>query len=244
MSAPTSATPWHPLTPVEVAGLLSTTDARWWLSGGAALDRWLGAPIRERVNIDVSTTRSHLPTLITALPTGYTAWVSPGSGDAATGSASRHAVSQPPGYGRTNPGGSHAGWRLAQVVEADADVQRVHILRDADEAWVLQVNVEDGVDRAWLYLRDPRLQLPWDAAVLNLDGIPTGAPEVQLVWKALRPRPEDEIDKDAVLPKLPEAARAWWEKAILSIHPHSTWSIHVRSPFAPAKASWNRSRRS
>ena len=74
--------------------------------------------------------------------------------------------------------------------------------------------------------------------------IPTGAPEVQLVWKALRPYPDDEADKDVILPALPEEARTWWEKAILSIHPHSTWSIHVRSPFAPAKASWNRTRRS
>ena len=59
----------------------------------------------------------------------------------------------------------------------------------------------------------------------------------------LRPRPEDELDKDAVFPKLSDEARAWWERAILSIHPHSTWSIHVRTPLTPAKASWNRPRR-
>jgi hypothetical protein len=76
--------------------------------------------------------------------------------------------------------------------------------------------------------------------VLDVDGIPTGAPEVQLVWKALRPRPEDDLDKDAVLPELSAEARAWYERSILSVHPHSSWSIQVRSPFAPAKASWNR----
>jgi hypothetical protein len=79
--------------------------------------------------------------------------------------------------------------------------------------------------------------------VLDIDGIPTGAPEVQLVWKALRPRPEDGTDMDAVVAELSDEARAWYEKAILSIHPHSTWSIHVRSPFAPAKASWNKKNR-
>lgn len=102
--------------------------------------------------------------------------------------------------------------------------------------------MEDGSDRAWLYRRDSRLQLPWDAAVLDLDGIPTGAPEVQLVWKALRPRPEDDLDKDAVLPHLSEEKRSWWQRAILTIHPHSTWAIHVRSPLTPAKSSWNRGR--
>jgi hypothetical protein len=56
----------------------------------------------------------------------------------------------------------------------------------------------------------------------------------------LRPRPEDDLDKDVVLPQLSDEARSWFERAILSVHPHSNWSIHVRSPFAPAKASWNR----
>lgn len=125
---------------------------------------------------------------------------------------------------------------------ADADLQPVLVRDDAKDTWVLQVNVEDGAPRAWVYKRDPRLQLPWDRAVLDIDGIPTGAPEVQLIWKALRPRPEDDADKDAVVAELTDEARTWYEKAILSIHPHSNWSIHVRSPFAPAKASWNKPR--
>ena len=123
---------------------------------------------------------------------------------------------------------------------AEEDLQPVLVHDDAMEAWVLQVNVEDGAPRAWMYKRDPRLTLPWDRAVLDLGGIPTGAPEVQLVWKALRPRPEDDLDKDAVLPTLAGEARTFFETALLRIHPHSSWTIPIRSPFAPAKASWNR----
>lgn len=208
---PTPDTTWRPLDPRGVAELLSGADARWWLSGGAALDRWLGEPIRPRGNIDVSTTPADLEGLIDALPDEFSAWAMVDAelvawGDQAT----------------------------------DADVQPVLVRDDAADAWVLQVNVEDGIERAWLYRRDPRLQLPWDRAVLDIDGIPTGAPEVQLVWKALRPRPEDELDKDAVLPRLSDEAVAFYETALLRVHPHSTWAIHVRSPFAPAKASWNR----
>lgn len=210
--APTPATHWERLTPEAAAELLAGTSARWWLSGGAALDRWLGAPIRARANTDVSTTTRDLAHLVEALPAGFSAWAPRDEDD------------------------------LVPFAEAptDADLQPVRILDDAKGAWVLQVNVEDGIDRAWLYRRDPRLQLPWDRAVLEIDGIPTGAPEVQLVWKALRPRPEDETDKDAVLPTLSEEARAFYETALLRIHPHSTWAIHVRSPLTPAKASWNR----
>ncbi|MFD5214250.1 nucleotidyltransferase domain-containing protein [Microbacterium sp. NPDC058345] len=205
---------WQPLAADEVARLLAPAGVRWWLSGGVALDRWLGHPIRPRSNVDVSVLRPSMRALIDSLPPGYSAWADAGDDVVA----------------------------VADVPE-DADLHPVLVRDDASGAWVLQVNVEDGVDRAWVYKRDPRLQLSWERAVHDVDGIPTGAPEVQLVWKALRPRPEDDIDKDAVLSALSAEARAWFERAILSIHPHSSWSIHVRSPLAPAKASWNRSRR-
>jgi len=217
MPASAADTPWEPLDPQGVAGLLSTASVRWWLSGGAALDRWVGHPIRERANIDVSVVAGDLAALVAGLPDGYSAWAPSGDDD-----------------------------ELVPFAEAptDADLQPVLIRDDEKNAWVLQVNAEDGAPRAWVYKRDPRLTLPWDRAVIDLDGIPTGAPEVQLVWKALRPREEDTVDKDAVLPGLSPEAVQFYETALLRIHPHSTWSIHIRSPFAPAKASWNRKKSS
>ncbi|MEJ1922841.1 nucleotidyltransferase domain-containing protein [Microbacterium sp. KHB019] len=208
-----AATAWEPLSTEVVAELLAKADVRWWLSGGAALDRWLGRSIRERTNIDVSVLAADLAALVASLPAGYSAWAPSGEDDEIV---------------------------VFEDAPQDADLQPVLIRDDAKDAWVLQVNAEDGAPRAWVYKRDPRLTLPWDRAVLDVDGIPTGAPEVQLVWKALRPRSEDTADKDAVLPHLDEAAVSFYETALLRIHPHSTWAIHVRSPFAPAKASWNR----
>lgn len=208
-----AARKWRPLTPDAVAELLAAAPVRWWLSGGAALDRWLRAPIRHRENIDVSVVARDLAALVGSLPAGFSAWA---------------------------PAGDAGAMVPFAEAPADADLQPVLVRDDAADAWVLQINAEDGAGRVWIYKRDPRLSLSWDRAVVDLDGIPTGAPEVQLVWKALRPRPEDTVDKDAVLPTLGEPAVAFYETALLRIHPHSTWAIHVRSPFAPAKASWNK----
>ncbi|WP_341940330.1 MULTISPECIES: hypothetical protein [unclassified Microbacterium] len=215
MTAPVlaSSTPWMPADVDSIAGLLGGVPVRWWLSGGAALDRWLGREIRTRPNTDVSVAAVDLSALVDALPARVTAWT----------------LSDVEGC--VVP---------LDTAPADADPHPVLLQDEERGVWVLQVNVEDGSPRAWVYKRDPRLSLPWDRAVLDLDGVPTGAPEVQLVWKALRPRPEDEVDKDAVIATLDDEARSWYEGAILSIHPHSTWSIRIRSPFAPAKASWNR----
>jgi hypothetical protein len=210
-----SATEWKPLSPQQVAELLASASVRWWLSGGCALERWLGRVIRERQNIDVSVSAGDLAALVASLPAGFSAW-------APVDEESVVSFSDAP---------------------QDADLQPVLIRDDGRGVWALQVNVEDGAPRAWMYKRDPRLTLPWERAVVDIDGIPTGAPEVQLVWKALRPRPEDDVDKDAVFDSLPDEAREWFERTILRVHPHSTWSIHVRSPFAPAKASWNRTKR-
>ncbi|KJL21401.1 hypothetical protein RN51_02421 [Microbacterium oxydans] len=211
-----SATPWQPTDVGGVIALLGDSPVRWWVSGGVALDRWLGREIRTRPNTDVSVIASDLPALVDGLPAGFTVW----------------APAEAEGY-------------VVPFDEApgDSDRQPVLVRDESREMWVLQVNVEDGTRDAWVYKRDPRLTLPWERAVVDLDGVPIGAPQLQLVWKALRPRPEDDLDKDAVLAVLDDDARGWYERAILSIHPHSTWSIHVRSPFAPAKASWNRTSR-
>jgi len=213
----TSATRWEPLDAQGAAEVLSAASVRWWLSGGAALDRWLGRAIRPRPNADVSVTATDLPALVASLPPRFSAWAPI----------------------------DESGEEVVPFADAPAaaDLQPVLVRDDEADAWVLQVNVEDGAPRAWVYKRDPRLTLPWDRAVLDIDGIPTGAPEVQLVWKALRPRAEDTVDRDAVLPELSAEAVAFYETALLRIHPHSTWAIHVRSPFAPAKASWNRTSR-
>lgn len=121
-----AAITWAPLEPQQVAALLSAAPVRWWLSGGAALDRWLGRSIRPRSNVDVSVVAADLAALVASLPEGFSAWA---------------------------PAGDHDGLTPFEDAPTDADLQPVLIRDDAAEAWVLQVNAEDGAARAWVYKR-------------------------------------------------------------------------------------------
>ncbi|WP_420176750.1 nucleotidyltransferase domain-containing protein [Luteococcus sp. OSA5] len=210
---PARDTQWQPWSPLEAADALTRSQARWWVSGGSAIDLLLDRP-SERDDLDLSTTAADLGPLCDALPHGISAW-------------------------------ADLDGQLAPLGEApgDADLQRVLLHDDQRGVWVAELHVEDGAPKAWLYRRDPRLQLPWAEAVVDHGGIPVGALQVQLLWKALRPSPQDDADRADALPLLDETQRAWLGTALLRIHPHSSWAIHTRSPFAPAKASWNRGRR-
>ena len=117
--------PWAPLVPEQLPRMFGGTGARWWLSGGVALDRWLGVPIRARENIDISTTAADLPSVVTALTARFSVWATVD--------------------GEVRP------WAEAS---AEEDLQPVLVHDDAMEAWVLQVNVEDGAPRAWMYKRE------------------------------------------------------------------------------------------
>jgi hypothetical protein len=61
---------WQPLEVATVAAMLGLSDARWWLSGGCAIDHWLGRTTRTHGDIDVSTLRSGVQQLLAVLPTG------------------------------------------------------------------------------------------------------------------------------------------------------------------------------
>ncbi|MDO5535660.1 MAG: hypothetical protein Q4F65_13550, partial [Propionibacteriaceae bacterium] len=71
---PSTDAPWAPLTVDDLAAVFGDLDARWWLSGGVALEHWLGEPIREQANIDVSTLPGDVAAVVAALPDHLRAW--------------------------------------------------------------------------------------------------------------------------------------------------------------------------
>jgi len=66
---------WEPFGVRQVVSLLDAVPVRWWLSGGAALDQFLGFASREHEDIDVSVVRSDWPLVQEALSPALDLWV-------------------------------------------------------------------------------------------------------------------------------------------------------------------------
>ncbi|OIH97581.1 nucleotidyltransferase domain-containing protein [Curtobacterium sp. MCBA15_001] len=184
---------WSPLSVPAVAELLSGTPA--WLSGGVALDHWLGRVTREHGDVDVSVTRGHLPSFLSTLPVSL------------------------------RPFAAQDGWLTPlDELPSLAGVVNVWCRDDRSGRWSLQVNAEVGDDASWVYRRDSAVTLPWSDAVLVVDGVRTVAPQVQLLWKSRSPTATDEDDRRQVMPRLGPAAAEWLARSIRTAHPDSPWA--------------------
>lgn len=183
----------------EVASLFARCPMRWWLSGGWAIDHWLGSRTRDHGDIDVSTLRPHLAGLLSALPAGLRPFA---------------AV-----HGHLLPLEEHLD---------DRGIHNIWVQERRRDRFVLQINVEEGDERVWRYRRDPRIELTWDRAVGHLRGVEASTPATQLLWKSRDPRTRDEHDLSVIHGALNARDRRWLRESIQLAHPGSPWADDAR----------------
>jgi hypothetical protein len=136
---------WDPLRPADVAALLRGCGARWWLSGGCGIDAWLGRATREHGDTDVSVLRTDWSALAAVLP------------------ARLEPFAASDGELFTMPGGP-----------APSAVHNIWIRDAGTGRWVLQVNLEEGDERAWRYRRDPSVSRAWERVFRSGGDLPVG----------------------------------------------------------------------
>ena len=176
--------------------------ATWWIAGGHALDLFLQRPTRHHADIDVSILRRDQALVHQALP-GWDI-----------------RAADPPGTLRVWPAGE----------ELPGNVHDIWCRERSDAPWRLQFMLEDTVGELWVSRRDPRITRPLsDLGLRSPEGIPFLGPEIQLHYKAARPRPKDEQDFRNALPRMSEAQREWLWRTIDTVHPEHTWSFVIRS---------------
>jgi hypothetical protein len=190
---------WAGLHPRAARALLAGLGAPWWVAGGWALDLFLGRQTRPHKDLDVGILRRDAPQVPAALA-GWEFFA------------------------------AHRG-RLARCDPGHAP-QHVHGLwvRPApDSPWTLELLLDESAGDRWLFRRDPHIARPLREIVRrDPEGIPYLAPEVQLLYKAQRPRDEDAADFAQVLPHLEPDARDWLLAALTRSDPAHAWLARLR----------------
>jgi GNAT superfamily N-acetyltransferase len=191
---------WAPWRPQGVARRLAGVTRPWHVAGGWALELW-------RSDQGLEPMREH-GDLEIAIPRGAYRPVADALGLVPYGVNS--GAIWPLGDGRP-------GRHLRQVWMAEHGRYRIDVILEA------------GGERTWVFKRDPRISLPMRQAVMrSQDGIPYLRPGAVLLYKAARPgrtpRPKDETDFEAVVPGLEDAERDWLLCALATAYPGHPWT--------------------
>jgi aminoglycoside-2''-adenylyltransferase len=184
--------PWDPLDLGEITRLFEGWPARWWISGGVALELHLGRSWRSHDDSDVSILREDAPSMRQLL-SGWDIQV------AASGTLIPWDGSVP-------------------VVKAEQN--NMWCRKAHDHPWCLDVTISDGDGERWIYRRNPTIQVLWaDAVLLGEQGIPYLSPELQLLFKGKNNRTMDDKDASEVIPALSCEQRRWLRALLPGDHP-------------------------
>ena len=94
--------------------------------------------------------------------------------------------------------------------------------------WAFQLMVGDSSEDQWLFRRDARVRRPIATiGSVTTEGIPYMAPEIQLLYKAKAPRPQDEADFARTFPHLSQASRTLLVQALALVYPGHRWLLEL-----------------
>lgn len=193
--------PWDRHTPASAAELLEGFDALWWISGGWAIEAFTGVP-REHDDVDVTIFRRDIPAFRAHFAGRFDLWAA-GSGQIVPLNDRRPQV--PLWMGQL--------W------------MREHALAP----WQLDVLLNSGSHRRWIFKRDHTVTRPFeDATWIGADGHRYLRPELVLAHKAKLDRLKDTADLAATWPLLDKAAQTWLEGWVARTTPDHRWLQHMR----------------
>jgi hypothetical protein len=197
---------WDPASVPEVAARFAAITPPWWVAGGYALELAAGRRWREHGDIDVLLLRRDQLAAQQALA-GWQWWAA-------------------------EPSGTLRRWLAGQLLPAD--VHDIWCRPGDDEPWRIQVMLDESDGADWVSRRDRRIRRPIASlGCVSPGGIPYLCPEIQLFYKAKRPRPKDEADFTAVLPLLTGDQRRWLHDAIVQAYGRHPWQTRL-APGPPA----------
>jgi hypothetical protein len=118
--------------------------------------------------------------------------------------------------------------RLADNALPPADKHQNWVLDVAANRWRMDVMLEPGDTRTWVFRRDERICAPRAQIVGTRDGLPFLQPQGVLLFKAKAHRDKDEADFEVCLPHLDRKARTWLADALAIAHADHPWVERLR----------------
>ena len=186
------------------ATLMANFPHPWFVSGGWAIDLFVGQVTRPHSDVEIGLFREHQG----ALRTQLAGW-----------RLTKSDFLRP-------EGAAWVPWNEDDWVAAP--LFQVQAWGPADEEPAYDFFLNELVDGAWQFRREPAITRPVAEIVLRTpDGIPYLAPEIQLAFKGKGRRPKDEQDFTHVLPRLSAAQRAWLAMALRAAYGEHAWIERV-----------------
>jgi hypothetical protein len=185
---------WAPTHPREASKLLGAVRVPWWVAGGWALDLFLGAQSRPHKDLDIGILRRDAPEVVEAMQ----------------------------------------GWEFAEAKDGELSTlshrqprPEVNCLWGRPRGtspWVIELLLDEAEGDTWMFRRKRDIRRPLKQAIRrDGEGIPYLAPEIQLLYKANRLKPEDDADFWQVALRLDGQARAWLDSALASMDRYHPW---------------------
>lgn len=144
---------WRPYPYVDIIRELLAADIRCWVSGGIAIDLYVGHKTREHCDVDISIFRKDQGKM-------------------------REVLKEWEIYHTHAPGLRY--WRDGNFLES---IPNIWLRRDKASPWAFEVIFEESIADRWIYRRNPVIQRGIEEIIFTTnDGIPYLRPEIQLLY--------------------------------------------------------------
>ena len=172
----------------------------WFVSGGWAIDLFLGTITREHADVEIGIFRSDQAELHQRFKGWTLEKVVP-----------------------FDPVGAWVPWTAGE--ELQLPIHQVRATPPAPESEpAIEFLLNERTETSWRSRRHAGLVRPYEEAVITSQfGIPILAPEIQLLFKAKQTRPKDHADFVAAVSLLSPTQRSWLQIALAQYHPDHPW---------------------
>lgn len=160
---------WQALSIDEVQKLFKGSQKDFWISGGWAIDLFLGKQTRPHDDLDISISRAD-QTYFQKILQGWDL-----------------RASDPPGSGILRP------WLEREILEKP--VYNIWARKASDSHWCLELMLCDFENDEWVYRRNKKIRGPIaEFSWVNSEGLKIISPEIQLLYKSRGSRDKDLMD--------------------------------------------------